>query len=552
MENVINSVSWSPNGECFAVGSFNILRLCDKTGWTHCRDRFQCGSIMNISWTSDGTQLAGAAGSGAVVFAQVVDRRFEWKNTEVTVIQPRKIRVQDATLETLEDLEFARDRVVEIGLGFDTLLVTTTTQCFIYSLSNLNTPIIFDIRAPPHFLHLSKKHFLTLDQISGLQIMSYEGKVICTPKFQGLRSEYLNKEMVALSPDTVVVVDSVDSKNIYIMDSMTAKQLSKITHTSAEVTSVSLNQHSNSPQDRLLAFVDRNRDLFVATLNYGSSGGQVTTSMIYKLHSHVESFLFNDETDVLVGLADGRLNMWFNPGVPFIDRDLLPLTMTSTDANEYGRNAHIVAFTGTRVSIRKVDGSLLFATISSDILLLYELARSGKWDECLRLCRYQRSSVMWGTLASLALAKRHLDTVEICLAESNEVAKVEYIQYIKAVPSEEGRQAELALYRRQPEDAERILLQASPPLIYRAIKLNIRLYRWARALELAVKNRSHVDTVLGYRRKYLDQFGLDEKDSKFLQHANEVTFDWDVIDANEAKELDDERLKGTGVRRTGK
>lgn len=121
-----------------------------------------------------GTQLAGAGGSGAIVFAQVVDRRFEWKNTEVTVIQPRKIRVQDATLETLEDLEFARDRVVEIGIGFDILLVTTTTQCFIYSLSNLNTPIIFDIRAPPHFLHLSKKHFLTLDQISGLQIISYE------------------------------------------------------------------------------------------------------------------------------------------------------------------------------------------------------------------------------------------------------------------------------------------------------------------------------------------------------------------------------------------
>lgn len=31
MEHVITSVGWSPNGDVFAVGSYNILRLCDKT-----------------------------------------------------------------------------------------------------------------------------------------------------------------------------------------------------------------------------------------------------------------------------------------------------------------------------------------------------------------------------------------------------------------------------------------------------------------------------------------------------------------------------------------
>ena len=49
---------------------------------------------MNISWTSDGTQLAGAGGNGSVVFAQVVGRRFEWKNFEVTQLEPRKLRVR--------------------------------------------------------------------------------------------------------------------------------------------------------------------------------------------------------------------------------------------------------------------------------------------------------------------------------------------------------------------------------------------------------------------------------------------------------------------------
>jgi intraflagellar transport protein 80 len=100
---------------------------------------------------------------------------------------------------------------------------------------------------------------------------------------------------------------------------------------------------------------------------------------------------------------------------------------------------------------------------------------------------------------------------------------VEYIQYIKSIPSDEGRLAELALFRRQPDEAERILLQSSPPLVYRAIKLNLSLFRWNRALDIAVKHKSHVDTVLGYRQKHLDEFGKKETNQRFLQVADKVS-----------------------------
>ena len=53
-------------------------------------------------------------------------------------------------------------------------------------------------------------------------------------EFQGLRSEYLTKDLVAMSPDTVVVVDSVDSKVIHILDAGSGKEMNKVTHT-AEV-----------------------------------------------------------------------------------------------------------------------------------------------------------------------------------------------------------------------------------------------------------------------------------------------------------------------------
>ena len=145
---------------------------------------------------------------------------------------------------------------------------------------------------------------------------------------------------------------------------------------------------------------------------------------------------------------------------------------------------------------------------------------------------------------------------------------MEYIQYIKAIPSEEGKQAELALYRRQPDEAERILLQASPPLAYRAIKLNLNLFRWQRALDLAVKHKIHIDTVLAYRQKYLQSFEREETNQKFLQYfkqvrdssssvfskyvshksllLQQVNFHWDDIVQNEQREIEDESQRSRG------
>ena len=100
--------------------------------------------------------------------------------------------------------------------------------------------------------------------------------------------------------------------------------------------------------------------------------------------------------------------------------------------------------------------------------------------------------------------------------------------------------AELALYKRRPDEAERILLQASPPLLYRAIKMNIRLFRWDRALELAVKHRSHVDTVLAYRAKYLDAFKKSETDDRFKQLNSTVQWDWDQVKAKKDLEKREE------------
>ena len=79
-------------------------------------------------------------------------------------------------------------------------------------------------------------------------------------------------------------------------------------------------------------------------------------------------------------------------------------------------------------------------------------------------------------------------------------------------------------------------------LIYRAIKININLYRWDRALKLAVDYGTHVDTVLAYREKYLKNAGLTEVNSRFIELSKDVTIDWDKI---KQKIAEDKKLEMT-------
>lgn len=78
---------------------------------------------------------------------------------------------------------------------------------------------------------------------------------------------------------------------------------------------------------------------------------------------------------------------------------------------------------------------------------------------------------------------RELNTVEIALAAIDEADKVQFINYIKELPSEPSKNAALCLYQKKFVEAEQILLNAR--LYYRAIKLNIKSYKWDRALEIA-------------------------------------------------------------------
>lgn len=57
--------------------------------------------------------------------------RTEWKNFEATVVGAKQITVRNVVNDTIEKLDF-RDRIIKMALGYNHLVVTTSSQCYVY------------------------------------------------------------------------------------------------------------------------------------------------------------------------------------------------------------------------------------------------------------------------------------------------------------------------------------------------------------------------------------------------------------------------------------
>eukprot|EP01135_Chromosphaera_perkinsii_P002827 Nk52_evm17s228 gene=Nk52_evmTU17s228 len=548
----ITSVAWANDGELFAVGSFNTLRLCDQIGWSYSMEKPDTGSILQLAWTGDGTEIAGAGANGNLCFARLVDRRLEWKNIDAVVTQENKIVIKDVLTGAKEVLDF-RDPIIKVSLDFGYLVVATSSQCLMYSHTNWNTPAIFDLKnGTVNFIIQCEKHFLMVDTYAGAQVFNYEGRQISSPSYQGLQSEFLNVTTVSISNDTVAIKDRSDQKLIHVIDVNTGKELpnSPIRHT-IDVLQIALDQPGTNSLDRHLAVVDKNNDLYVCRANATASSSSSSSTKagfsvrFSKLGTMVESIAWSDCTDMLAAILDGKLTVWYYPGAADVDPEMLSMSRMDKDASDFGKSPQIVSFVDNLITVRRADGALLTTTVSPYPSILYRYTSSKKWDDALRLCRFVKDKILWACLAVCSMQGQELNTAEAAFAAINEAAKVQYIKYIKEIPTPEGRSAELALFRRQPLEAEHILLQAG--LIYAAIKLNINQFNWDRALDLALKHKTHVDTVLAFRLSYLESFGRKENDPRFLEYAQEITVDWEKINAKIEMEKQKERERPGAV-----
>jgi len=533
LDHVVTAVSWSPNGKYFAVGSYNVLKLCDRTGWTYCRESPETGSIFSIHWCNDGTQVACGGGNGAVVFAGLVDRTTSWQNMDATLDESNTIVLHDIMNETKEELDF-RDRVTDMSLAFGALVVTSQNQCFVYQSTNWNTPHVEDLKEPATLIVQCPHHFALVDA-SSVQVINYEGRNLSTIKFSGLRADFLNHNTLSICRDSVALVDPSSPKTIRVFDAFTGRPMGQPILHKMDVVRISMNQQG-SGSERKIAILDKNKDLYLTQA--------MQADRTEKLGSMVDTFMWNDSADILIALIDEKLVLYTYPSVVFVDKDLLSKTIMPKICPDAGKYAQIVSFYGAHCIIRKADGADLAMVTMPYPQLLYENFEKGQWEQAVRLCRYVKTPEMWAALAAMAIQARVLDTVEIALAAIEEVDKVQFIAHINRLPDDILKQAEMSLFCKRPDEALNTLLQNKR--IYRAIKLYIRMHRWSDALELALKHQTHVDTVLAYRARHLTQMNHVETNDQFKQWSQQVEVDWDTVKKKIALEKDTELRTAQG------
>ena len=195
----------------------------------------------------------------------------------------------------------------------------------------------------------------------------------------------------------------------------------------------------------------------------------------------------------------------------------------------------LLSFWGSTVRLRRSEGSVVPVALWPFPLALQSAVGRGKWDVALRLCRHLKDEQLWATLAGTAAYGKQLSTAHVAYSAINEAEKVELLSAVAESQGKELRAAELALSKGAWREAEGLLLQAG--LVARAIMLNISLYRWNRALELAVKHKQQVDTVLGFRQCFLEDFQRKETEKLFIEYNGEVEVDMDHIMQRLEKDL---------------
>lgn len=250
------------------------------------------------------------------------------------------------------------------------------------------------------------------------------------------------------------------------------------------------------------------------------------------------SFKWHEHADILTAAADLRVHCWYYPAAIYIDKELMGLCKMVKEEPDIGRDCTITTFYGNNITVKKKDGSQKIVSSSPYPQMLLDFCSSGEWDKAIKLCRYIKEEFLWAILASISLGMRHTETSEISLANINSIEKVQFITSLSSLPPV-VRKAEQLLYFKRIDEAEELYL--SKQMYYRAIKMNIKLYRWDRAVQLVKKHKVHADTLLSFRERYLRQMDLDENNDIYKQLKKHVgEYKWEdiqaKIDAEKAKE----------------
>jgi len=165
---------------------------------------------------------------------------LSWAHIEAVLDEDNKISVNDCLHEMNEDLDF-RERVVNMSMKNNHLIVCTTSQCYVYNVMNWSSPFVFDVKDTVYLIVQGAKYFVLIDASQNFAIYNYEGKLVSAPKLQGLRVDFLNARHLSISSDVLALIDPANNKQVKIIDITSGKPSNIQVEHSTEIVEMELN-----------------------------------------------------------------------------------------------------------------------------------------------------------------------------------------------------------------------------------------------------------------------------------------------------------------------
>ena len=215
-------------------------------------NKIHSGSTFKLIWSGDGTTVAGAGGNGSVVFCNIIDRTVSWKNIGVKLDKINKLIFTDFQTDGFVEIDF-NERLIDMTLGYDYLIIVTNNQCYIYNADNLNAPYKFDIKDKVKMILMCPKYFALLDDMNRLNIYTYDGKQIQSPQITRVRFSLLSKKMICISNDIIAILLPNNPKIIKLYDIQSGKPLNVEINHKMDICEIQLNQ-SDLSRDRKKLF----------------------------------------------------------------------------------------------------------------------------------------------------------------------------------------------------------------------------------------------------------------------------------------------------------
>ena len=100
----------------------------------------------------------------------MVDRTVSWQNIEIKLDEKNKLVITDYHNDNFDEIDF-KDKLIDMVLGFNYLIVVTANQCHIYHISNLSTPYKFDLKDKVKLILTCPKYFALVDDNNSLNVI---------------------------------------------------------------------------------------------------------------------------------------------------------------------------------------------------------------------------------------------------------------------------------------------------------------------------------------------------------------------------------------------